>query len=128
MLLTQRYLIFQNGDRFPCHVLGMTSRKMFVMLYTINWRNFIAWLPLLLEILGNMCIGIVCYPACEVIIFNLLIKWFFHITKKSKQNIKIFWERKEFLRWNEKHCSSFLKLVSAIFFLKFLFFDQMIAL
>ena len=30
------------------------SRKMFLMLYSINWPNFIVWLPLLLEILGNM--------------------------------------------------------------------------
>ena len=34
-------------------------RKMFLILYSINWPNFIARLPLLLEILGNMCIEIV---------------------------------------------------------------------
>ena len=33
--------------------------KMFLKLYSINCPNFIAWLPLLLEILGNMCIAIV---------------------------------------------------------------------
>ena len=32
--------------------------KLFLMLYSINWSNLIVWLPLLLEILGNMCIGI----------------------------------------------------------------------
>ena len=26
------------------------------MLYSVNWQNFIIWLPLLLDILGNMCI------------------------------------------------------------------------
>ena len=36
------------------------SRKVFFMLYFINWPNFIAWLLLLLKILGNMCIAIVC--------------------------------------------------------------------
>ena len=35
------------------------SRKIFLMLYSINWLNFILWLPLLLEILGNMCIAII---------------------------------------------------------------------
>ena len=35
------------------------SRNMFLMLYSTNSPNFIAWLPLLLEILGNMCIVIV---------------------------------------------------------------------
>ena len=29
---------------------------MFLMLHSINWPNFVVWLPLLLEILGNMCI------------------------------------------------------------------------
>ena len=36
------------------------STEMSLMLYSINWPNFIAWLALLLEILGNMCIAIVC--------------------------------------------------------------------
>ena len=36
------------------------STKMFLMLYSINWPKFIVWLPLLLEILGSMCIVIVC--------------------------------------------------------------------
>ena len=34
------------------------SRKIFLMLHSINWPNFIVWLPLLLEVLGNMCIAI----------------------------------------------------------------------
>ena len=36
------------------------STKMFLMLYSINWPNFNAWLPLFLEILGNICIANVC--------------------------------------------------------------------
>ena len=38
------------------------SRKLFLMLYSINWPklNLIVWLPLLLEILGNMRTAIVC--------------------------------------------------------------------
>ena len=36
------------------------QKKSFLMLYFVNWPNFISWLPLLLEILGNMCIAIVC--------------------------------------------------------------------
>ena len=37
------------------------SRKMFVILHSSNWPNdVIVWLPLLLDILGNMCITIVC--------------------------------------------------------------------
>ena len=43
----------------PAHLCMIFSTKMFI-LYSINWPNFIAWLPLLLEILRNMCIAIVC--------------------------------------------------------------------
>ena len=35
-------------------------KKLFLMLHSINWPNFIVWLPLLFEILGNMCITIAC--------------------------------------------------------------------
>ena len=36
------------------------SKKMSVMLYSINWPDFIARSALLIEILVNMCIAIVC--------------------------------------------------------------------
>ena len=36
------------------------SRKMFLVLYSINCLIFIAWLLLLLEILVNMRIAIIC--------------------------------------------------------------------
>ena len=41
------------------------------MLYSIIWPNFIVWLPLLLEILGSMCIVIVCQLGCDVIKFEI---------------------------------------------------------
>ena len=34
---------------------------MFLVLYFINWPNFIAWLLLLLAILVNMCIAVLQY-------------------------------------------------------------------
>ena len=36
------------------------------MLYPINSPNFIFWLPLLLEILGNLCIVIICCSVCDI--------------------------------------------------------------
>ena len=36
------------------------SRKMFLMLHSINWPNFIVWLHLFLETLRNICIKTVC--------------------------------------------------------------------
>ena len=44
----------------PAYVVYDFSATMFLMLYSINWSNFIAWLLLLLETLGNMCIAITC--------------------------------------------------------------------
>ena len=61
--------------------------KIFLILCSIKWQNFIVWLPLLLEILDNMCIVIVYFPGCGVINFEIkltfLINPFFYLTKKS---------------------------------------------
>ena len=68
------------------HFLYDFWRKMF-LLYSINWPIFIDWLPLLLEILGNICIVIICYPVCDIINLetklSFLIKLFSGMTKKS---------------------------------------------
>ena len=66
--MIQRYAQFWFLDKglgivSPAHFVYDFSTKMFLMLYSINWPNFIAWSPLLLEILGNMCIAIVCQVA-----------------------------------------------------------------
>ena len=47
------------GIVFLPHFLYDISRKMFLMLYPINWPYFIAWLSILLEILVNIVIDIV---------------------------------------------------------------------
>ena len=44
----------------PPHFVNDFSRKIFLMLHSINWPNFMVWLPLLLEILDNMFITNVC--------------------------------------------------------------------
>ena len=81
--------LFQKTN--PCFLHGFW-RKVFLMLYFINWLNFIAWFSLLFEILGHMCIVIICCPYREVIHFeinfSLLIKPFFYITKRSRQKYK----------------------------------------
>ena len=46
-------------------------RKIFLFLYFINWPNFIDWLPLLLQKLGNICIVIICCPVFDVINFEV---------------------------------------------------------
>ena len=87
----------------PSHFVYNFSRKMFLMLHSTNWANFIVWLPLLLEILGNMCITIVCKPCCVVNKFVIdlifLIELFSCMTKKSRQKFKYLENEKSF--WGE---------------------------
>ena len=74
--------------------------------------KFHAWFPLLVEILGNMCIVIICCPVCDIINFWIspnLIKPFFYIIDNPGQKRKISQERKELLTWNKKRFSSVLK-------------------
>ena len=66
--------------------------KIFLLLYSINWSNFIVWLPLICEMFSSMCFAIVCCPGCDVINFKInlvfLIELFFYMTKKSRQNLR----------------------------------------
>ena len=75
------------GIDSSAHFVYGFSRKMFLMLYSVNWPNFIAWLASLLKILGNMCIAIVCFPGSDVINFEInliiLIKPFFYLENKK---------------------------------------------
>ena len=76
------------------------SRKMFHVLHSINSPNFIVWLPLLLEILGNMYITIVSLPGCDVVKVetNLIFlnKPFCYMTKKSRQKFRYLENKKSF--------------------------------
>ena len=58
------------------------------------------WLPLPLEILGNMCIATIFIPVCDALNFEInlsfLIKPFFHITKKSGQKCKYLKKQRAF--------------------------------
>ena len=75
-------------------------RKMFPELDSVNCPRFIVSLPLLLEILGNMCIAIACIARSKVINFEanliFLIKPFFCVTKKSRQKLKYLENEKSF--------------------------------
>ena len=75
----------------PPHFVYDLSRKMFFMLHSINWPNFIVWFPLLLRYCA-ICIAIDCFPSFDVTYFGInlifLIKSFFYMTKKSRQIFK----------------------------------------
>ena len=84
----------------PQHFVYDFSRKVFVVLHSINRPKFIVRLSLLLKILGNMCITIVYQPGCNVIKFEVnlifLIKPFQYMTKKSRQKLKYLENEKSF--------------------------------
>ena len=91
------------GLFFPPHFLYDFSRKIFLMLHSINLPNFIVWLPLLLKILDNMCITIIYWPSCDVIKFEInsifYIKQFCYMTKRSRKKLKYLENKKSF--WGE---------------------------
>ena len=86
-------------------------RKIFLTLYYINWSNFIAWLLLLLEMLGNMCIITGCFPSCNSANFEInlrfLITSFSGMTKTVKTKLWISYEQKELLRWKRTFFTNF---------------------
>ena len=57
------------------HFLHNFWRKIFLMLYSINWPNLIVFLHFLYEVLGNMRIVIVCFPVCDAINFQIYLKF-----------------------------------------------------
>ena len=102
-LLVNRYAQFWlfrkgTGIEFSAKLVYGFSREIFLMLYYINCPTFIVWLPLLLEVLGNICVAIVCFPGCDVINLkiNLIyrIKPFLYMTKKRRQKFKYLKNKK----------------------------------
>ena len=87
----------------PPHFVYGFTKKMFFMLYSLHWPNFIAWVPLFLKIFGNTCITIICLPGCDVINVEInlifLIKPFCYKTEKSRQKLKYLENEKSF--WGE---------------------------
>ena len=88
------------GLVFPPHFVYDFSSKMFLMLYSINRPNFVVCLPLLFEILDNMCIAIAYFPGCDVINLKInlifLIKLFLCMTENSRQKFEYLENKKSF--------------------------------
>ena len=86
---------------FPALVFRWFSRRVFLTSHSINWPNFTAWLLFLLEMLGNICIVIICFLVCDVINYRINLNVFLHNQKVNKQMVisqgrKIFLT---FLKW-----------------------------
>ena len=100
------FFLFEKGglDLVSVHdFLHNFWRKVFLTLYYINWPNLIVWLPLLVELLGNMLILDICNPVCDSINFDinlsLFIKILSYMAKKAGQKFKYPENEKGF--WHE---------------------------
>ena len=82
------FLKNKKGTTLPAPFSEWFLHKIFLLLYSINWPNFIVWLSLIWEILSNMCIVIICNQAVTSSLF---------FTNKPRQKFKS-WERKKLLR------------------------------
>ena len=81
----------------PPHFWYDFSRKIFLILYSVNWTNTIVWLAFLLEILGSKCIVIICFAGCDVIDFEINLSFlssrFLHDQEFQKfQKLSQTWE------------------------------------
>ena len=78
----------RSGTSLSASFCAWFLAKNFILLYSVNWPNFIAWLLLLHEILYNIWIVIVCSPGCDVINIEInlifLMKPFFLHEQKVK--------------------------------------------
>ena len=95
----------------PPHFVYVFSRKFIIMLYSINWSNFIVWLCFPFQIWRNMSIKTVCNSGSDFINFenNLIFldQVVFLHGQKVKTKIWISRKQKYFLTWNKKHFSWF---------------------
>ena len=128
-------LIFRNGSWHSFSTIFCVwffqKKNSFLMLYFINWPNFIVWLSLLLELFGNTHIAMVCFPGCDIINFEInpifLIKPFFEEQNELLRGKKTFFTfkglsvAKQFLRpesalLNASMLKSFMSQIISHFF------------
>ena len=78
--------------------------RLWHMLYSINWPNFIVWLALILDYVGNMYIFIICFQVYNAIHFDIQAV-FLNAQKVQGINLNI-------LRWNKKQFPHFSRIFS----------------
>ena len=63
---------FEDWNWFHCLIFCMIFvERLFLLLSSIARKNFIVWLLLFWEILGNMYIVIACWLGCDIINFGI---------------------------------------------------------
>ena len=71
-ILYTEYKKTWTGTSLPTSYFTCSLKEnVFLMLYFVIWPNFIVWLLLLLELLGNMCTVNICFTVCDIIKFEI---------------------------------------------------------
>ena len=83
-ILNFDFLFKGLGLAFSPHFAYQLLRKIFSMLYSINWPNVIVWLSLLVVILDKICILVIDCPACDVINFDMNLSFLTKVAMISK--------------------------------------------
>ena len=91
------------------------SRKVFCILYSINWPNFVVWLPLHFRYWGICVLQLFISKALTSKM--LKFTWTFQSGRfstwpKNQDKIYISWKQKELLRWNKNIFHYFSKFFS----------------
>ena len=79
----------RSGTSLSTSFFGWLLTKMFLLLYSITWPNFIVWLPLLREILGNMfnvIVSQVVKSSFEINLLFLIKRFLLHDQKVKKKD------------------------------------------
>ena len=92
---------------FPCLIFCMIFKQKYfscyVLLTNFNYSNFIVWLFFLHEILGHICIIIICFSVCDVINFEIKLSYqvfFLYDQKSLNKYLNIFRTKRVFeMRW-----------------------------
>ena len=92
---------------FPCLIFCMIFKEKYfscyVLLTNFNYSNFIVWLFFLHEILGHICIIIICFSVCDVINFEIKLSYqvfFLYDQKSLNKYLNIFRTKRVFeMRW-----------------------------
>ena len=87
-------LSFDFSDKGLGIILCDFSTKMFLILSSVNWPNLIAWLPLLLGILGNMFIALFVNQVVTSWVLKLTLA--FYMSKTSWQKLEYLENEKSF--------------------------------
>ena len=78
----------RSGTILPVLLCACLLKKNISRVIFYNWPNFIVYLPLVREMLANMCISIVCWLGCDFTNFEINLIFLIRPFFLRNQNVK----------------------------------------